>query len=579
MGEIMKKFKNNISLFLSFLLIFNLLYFSKEVSFVDATSQSANTQVIKKEDGKVVNPLYDGLNIKTYSQDNTMSSRSSVRVFKTKQEAANYLKEQMVKRSSQIKFIVKVKHYDNLYQDLFNMAVKDYDNGKSSEGDYLYRHWSNFNVQWDESKNDQTTFTYQMQYLSTYKQEMEVDYEVKKVLDELDVYDKDEYTKAKAVHDFITENIRYDYDLKKHSAYDAIITKKVVCNGYSSLTYKMMKELGLSVRCITGNKSTEYHSWNIAKIKDKWYNIDNTWDATYTANAFVSYNYFLKNNKEFSDHIRDKQFRTSSFNKSYPMSTTSYKTNDYYKKTFALNKLQKFMVVGERFGFYGINLSKNDKIKTYTSSNPKVATVSEKGVIDAISPGVVTITAVTENNKKATCRVRVRYDLSKSKVSNINNNVKIVYDGKSKKPSMKVTYKSTTLKEGKDYSVTYGENKKSGKGTITLYGMGNFTGIKSATFKIYPSKVTGEKVIKNTTSTLTLSWKKQDGVSGYRIYRATSSNGKYTYIGSTSSKVNTYTDKKLTRNKTYYYKIRAYKNLNNEKLYGDYSKVLKAKTK
>ena len=102
MGGIMKKFKTNISLFLSFLLIFNLLYFSKEVSFVDATSQSTNTQVIEKEDGQVVNPLYDGLNIKTYSQDNTMSSRSSVRVFKTKQEAANYLKEQMVKRSSQI---------------------------------------------------------------------------------------------------------------------------------------------------------------------------------------------------------------------------------------------------------------------------------------------------------------------------------------------------------------------------------------------------------------------------------------------------------------------------------------------
>ena len=49
----MKKFKTNISLFLSFLLIFNLLYFSKEVSFVDATSQSANTQVIEKEDGQV----------------------------------------------------------------------------------------------------------------------------------------------------------------------------------------------------------------------------------------------------------------------------------------------------------------------------------------------------------------------------------------------------------------------------------------------------------------------------------------------------------------------------------------------
>ena len=49
----MKKFKTNISLFLSFLLIFNLLYFSKEVSFVDATSQSTNTQVIEKEDGSL----------------------------------------------------------------------------------------------------------------------------------------------------------------------------------------------------------------------------------------------------------------------------------------------------------------------------------------------------------------------------------------------------------------------------------------------------------------------------------------------------------------------------------------------
>ena len=105
MGEIMKKFKTNISLFLSFLLIFNLLYFSKEVSFVDATSQSANTQVIEKEDGQVVNPLYDGLNIKTYSQDNTMSSRSSVRVFKTKQEAANYLKEQMVKEAAKLNLL------------------------------------------------------------------------------------------------------------------------------------------------------------------------------------------------------------------------------------------------------------------------------------------------------------------------------------------------------------------------------------------------------------------------------------------------------------------------------------------
>ncbi len=41
--------------------------------------------------------------------------------------------------------------------------------------------------------------------------------------------------------------------------------------------------------------------------------------------------------------------------------------------------------------------------------------------------------------------------------------------------------------------------------------------LKSATFKIYPSKVTGEKVTKNTTSTFNFKLEKQDGVSGYRI--------------------------------------------------------------
>ena len=60
--------------------------------------------------------------------------------------------------------------------------------------------------------------------------------------------------------------------------------------------------------------------------------------------------------------------------------------------------------------------------------------------------------------------------------------MKIVYDGKSKKPSMKVTYKSTTLKEGKRLLCNIWRKQKSGKGTITLYGMGNFTGIKKCHF-------------------------------------------------------------------------------------------------
>ena len=50
-----------------------------------------------------------------------------------------------------------------------------------------------------------------------------------------------------------------------------------------------------------------------------------------------------------------------------------------------------------------------------------------------------------------------------------------------------------------------------------------------------------------------ITWGKVDGSSKYTIYRATSKNGKYTKIG--TSKTNSYTDKKVSVGKGYYYKV------------------------
>ena len=586
MGEKMKKIKNSISVLLSFLLIFNMINLGETDTFAQSAkvvskmisigNSSNELEVIEKSDGEIVNPLYEGLEIKTYSPK---SRSSATKVFTTKKDAANYLKEEMVKRRGTIAFTVKVKSYDNLYKDLFAMAVEDDENADSSEGDYLFRHWSSYYVEWDDSKSTQTDFVFDMKYLSTYKQEQEVNYEVKKVLDELDVYNEDDYTKAKAVHDFITENITYDYNLKKYSAYDGIVSKNVVCNGYSALTYKMMKDLGVGVRCITGNKSTEYHAWNIGRIDDKWYNIDNTWDATESENSYVVYDYFLKNNAEFSAHIRDDEFKSDTFNKAYPMSKTSYKDKDYYNTTFALNKTQKTIGVGKTFKLYGIKMDENDKIKSFTSSNENVATVSSSGEVKGISLGQTTITCETENGNIATCRIKIRYDISSGTVSKISNGEKFVYNGSAKKPSVTFIYNGKTLEEGVDYALDYGSNTLSGQGSITVVGIGDYTGTKKATFKIYPSKVTNQKVSSTTPTSIKISWSKENGVTGYQIYRSTSKDGKYSKVGTVSSKYNTYTNSNLISGTTYYYKIRAYKTVNNENLYGDYSNILTGKTK
>ena len=47
----------------------------------------------------------------------------------------------------------------------------------------------------------------------------------------------------------------------------------------------------------------------------------------------------------------------------------------------------------------------------------------------------------------------------------------------------------------------------------------------------------------------------------------------------TSGKTTSYTDSKLTKNKIYYYKVRAYKTINNKKVYGPYSSVKYIKIK
>lgn len=58
------------------------------------------------------------------------------------------------------------------------------------------------------------------------------------------------------------------------------------------------------------------------------------------------------------------------------------------------------------------------------------------------------------------------------------------YTGKSIRPNIKVYRGRTKLKKGRDYTVSYGKNKKKGKGTIIIKGKGNYSGTIRKYFKI-----------------------------------------------------------------------------------------------
>ena len=75
------------------------------------------------------------------------------------------------------------------------------------------------------------------------------------------------------------------------------------------------------------------------------------------------------------------------------------------------------------------------------------------------------------------------------------------YTGKAKKPKPTVTFGGVTLAEGRDYTLSYKNNKKKGTAKVTVTGKGNFAGTKVAKFKIVDRKTVKAKKVKVKVST------------------------------------------------------------------------------
>lgn len=169
--------------------------------------------------------------------------------------------------------------------------------------------------------------TYKMEYLETYEQTQEVEKKVQEILKELKLDNKSEYKKVKAIHDYIVEHVTYDLSTEKNTAYTALTDQISACQGYATLLYKMLTDAGIECRIIGGSTDGTPHAWNIVKVDGAWYNVDCTWDDPIGGGTKerYRYDYFLKSNRAFADHIRDAEYDTEEFNQEYVISPTSYK--------------------------------------------------------------------------------------------------------------------------------------------------------------------------------------------------------------------------------------------------------------
>jgi transglutaminase-like putative cysteine protease len=208
--------------------------------------------------------------------------------------------------------------------------------------------------------------------------------------------------------------------------------------------------------------------------------------------------------------------------------------------------------------------------------SPAAYSISYKNNVNA---GTAQITVTGKAPFKGTKQVSFRIlpksikKLSCSKIS------KKTYTGKKIEPSIQLKDGSKKLKKNRDYTVTYKNNRQTGRATAKITGKGNYKGAIQRTFQILPRKVSAFKAGKRADVSITLKWKKSASISGYQVFQYQPKSKKYKKIKTLKAKSSSLAVKKLSPCTTYRFKIRAYKKSGKSTFYGAYSKVLKVQTK
>lgn len=539
-----------------------------------------------------VNPLYEDQvsedtldqwaeevekNAQKNAQTSTTSSVTMASAV-TSEEAEDVILDTMVARQSTLTVAVVLPEMPDdvggYGMELIQKAYADDPTAAADEGDYLRYHYYGGGVRaswYPGSEKVTITYQYTFNYLSTAEQEQAVTAKLSEVYAELNLGVTSGEGKIGKIYDYITNRVTYDYEHVDQgasvyptawTAYGGLIDGTCVCQGYSTLTYRMMKESGVPVRIISGDAGGG-HAWNIVAIDGLYYNIDSTWDG-YTVYADGSVasagkrNWYLLSMEDFTRHTRDEEYLTDEFQAAHPMATQSYS-----EATGNPDKVTLSQTTASLFTYQEVTLTATvtpvtegdavDQTVIWTSSDKSVATVVN-GKITGIKPGtaIVTATSAKDSTKQATCVVTVKsdytiaYELNGGTLEKANPTAyNPYYPALALNAPVKEEYGFVGWYRDADFAEdTRMENIPTGSdyGNITLYA--KWFECVAPTISNAEAGLEGVK----------LTWSALDQADKYYVYRKAATEENYTQIGQTAETV--YLDK-LTRGGTYYYVLTA----------------------
>jgi uncharacterized protein YjdB len=241
------------------------------------------------------------------------------------------------------------------------------------EDEYLYYSLKSFGLS-ASSTQGILTISIPATYWETTAQKAAVDTKVATILAEIITPGMNDFSKEKAIHDWIITHVAYDTSLVQHSAYAALFGSfKTVCQGYALLAYRMLTDPSVNIpaHIVVGKVHGTGHTWILAQIGGKWYHLDPTWDDPVPdiANRKVYAYYNLTDAQIAVDHTWSP---TSPI--TYPTATTEFADALTTQKTADSGNLTVYQDLEDSLGFkYLLNANtvstKNDLMAYLQTAN------------------------------------------------------------------------------------------------------------------------------------------------------------------------------------------------------------------
>ncbi len=199
-----------------------------------------------------------------------------------------------------------------------------------------------------------------------------------------------------------------------------------------------------------------------------------------------------------------------------------------------------------------------------------------------VGTGKVTITGIGKYGGTVTKNFTITESSVKVGISTAEVTIPTqYYTGSALTPDPKVVVDGAVLKNGKDYTVTYKNNIKTGKGIAIIYGKGQYNGSRSVSFLIAPAVPTGLSLKAYDNGHILATWRMDKYADGYQFVISSDPNFKTDTKTHVMLKNTTITRlcTGLKKNTKYYIKLRAYKLVSGSRVYSKYTDVSTCTTK